>query len=199
MRDVSRSVRLTRLSSIVAVAALSVTAVLLSGCEVTESSETYRSGPMCPQIYDPVCAERRGDERTFPNACEARVAGWRIVADGQCRSDYYRDYRNDRYDRDRYDRDRDYRDRDYRDRRVAPPPPPSPQRPKPPAPPPPSPPVVPPPPPPPPPPQGGACPQVIDRVCGQLGNTTSLYMNRCEMLRAGAIEVSAGLCMGGDR
>lgn len=187
--------RPTLLRRLLPVLGLAGLGLLVTGCEVTESSQTYRSGPMCPQIYDPVCAERWGEERTFPNACEARVAGWRIVANAQCRSDRYPDYRNDR---DRYDRDRDYRcDRyDPRSRDRDRPSPPPPVRPKPPAPPPP-PPVRPAPPPPPPP--AGACPQVYDRVCGQLGNTTGWYMNRCELQRAGAIEVAAGLCMGGNR
>lgn len=38
----------------------------------------------CTREYAPVCARRRGNERTFPNACEAESAGWRIVDRGPC-------------------------------------------------------------------------------------------------------------------
>jgi len=38
----------------------------------------------CTREYAPVCASRRGEVRTFPNACEARAARWRVVGDGPC-------------------------------------------------------------------------------------------------------------------
>lgn len=39
----------------------------------------------CTREYAPVCATRRGAVRTFPNACEARSADWRIVdTNGPC-------------------------------------------------------------------------------------------------------------------
>ncbi|TPN77528.1 peptidase [Mesorhizobium sp. CU2] len=38
----------------------------------------------CTREYAPVCARRHGDVRTFPNACEARAADYRIVGDGPC-------------------------------------------------------------------------------------------------------------------
>ncbi len=38
----------------------------------------------CTREYRPVCAMRRGETRTFPNACEARSAEYRIVDDGPC-------------------------------------------------------------------------------------------------------------------
>ncbi len=38
----------------------------------------------CTREYAPVCASRRGEARTFPNACEARAARWRIVGNGAC-------------------------------------------------------------------------------------------------------------------
>lgn len=38
----------------------------------------------CTQQYDPVCAVRNGRERTFSNACMARVEGWRVVDEGPC-------------------------------------------------------------------------------------------------------------------
>ena len=38
----------------------------------------------CTREYAPVCARRHGQMRTFPNACEARAADYRIVGDGPC-------------------------------------------------------------------------------------------------------------------
>jgi len=39
----------------------------------------------CTREYRPVCAARRGAEpRTFPNACEAEAARYRVVGDGPC-------------------------------------------------------------------------------------------------------------------
>lgn len=36
----------------------------------------------CTREYAPVCARRHGEERTFPNACEARAADYRIIGCG---------------------------------------------------------------------------------------------------------------------
>ncbi|MBN9270803.1 MAG: peptidase [Mesorhizobium sp.] len=38
----------------------------------------------CTREYAPVGASRRGETRTFPNACEARAPRWRVVANGPC-------------------------------------------------------------------------------------------------------------------
>jgi len=38
----------------------------------------------CTREYAPVCARSHGQVRTFPNACEARAADYRIVGDGPC-------------------------------------------------------------------------------------------------------------------
>ncbi|RWB58877.1 Kazal-type serine protease inhibitor domain-containing protein [Mesorhizobium sp.] len=38
----------------------------------------------CTREYAPVCARRYGEVRTFPNACEARAADYRIIGDGPC-------------------------------------------------------------------------------------------------------------------
>lgn len=40
---------------------------------------------MCTMEYAPVCAERRGRLRTFPNACSAGNDGYRVVRPGECR------------------------------------------------------------------------------------------------------------------
>jgi len=41
--------------------------------------------PICTREYDPVCAERGRDRRTFGNACMARAEGYRIAERGECR------------------------------------------------------------------------------------------------------------------
>jgi hypothetical protein len=42
-------------------------------------------GPrMCPQIYQPVCATRDGQRRTFPNSCQAESAGYRVRSNHPC-------------------------------------------------------------------------------------------------------------------
>lgn len=38
----------------------------------------------CTREYDPVCAIGRGGRKTFGNACEADVAGYRIIRRGRC-------------------------------------------------------------------------------------------------------------------
>ena len=38
----------------------------------------------CTREYRPVCAQRGGSLRTFPNACEADSAGFRVVDRGPC-------------------------------------------------------------------------------------------------------------------
>ncbi len=44
-------------------------------------------GPrFCTREYRPVCARRGGSQRTFSNSCEAENSGFRIISDGECRS-----------------------------------------------------------------------------------------------------------------
>ncbi|MCV0395041.1 MAG: hypothetical protein K5872_02410 [Rhizobiaceae bacterium] len=70
--------------------AIGFAALIVASCTVVVD-EGPRPGPVrpgpqfCPQIYDPVCAVRRGDRETFPNACEADRAGYRVIRDGECR------------------------------------------------------------------------------------------------------------------
>ena len=66
-------------------------AFVLAGC-VVEEGPGHRplpprpGGPTaCTYEYAPVCAERRGDRQTFPNACTARAEGYRIAHPGECR------------------------------------------------------------------------------------------------------------------
>ncbi|MCY0094338.1 Kazal-type serine protease inhibitor family protein [Hoeflea ulvae] len=174
------------MSTLLGVAMLVGAALTLSGCEVTETRVDYRAGPMCPANYDPVCAERRGEQRTFPNACQARQSDWRVVANGQCGAMDYGNNRRDRDDRSRDDWSRDdrgsSRDRDGRrdsnrgrddtqSRRDRSRPGQSSSQ--------------------------NACPQGDEPVCGQLGSSALTFPNRCEMQRSGATEISARMCRGG--
>ncbi|MGD9912513.1 MAG: Kazal-type serine protease inhibitor domain-containing protein [Rhizobiaceae bacterium] len=44
------------------------------------------AGPQyCTREYAPVCARRHGERQTFPNACEAEMAGFRNMRPGECR------------------------------------------------------------------------------------------------------------------
>lgn len=75
------------------VATLSAMLLLLSACtgtvETTPAPVRPAPGPTpeisCPMVYDPVCASNGRQSRTFGNVCEAGVAGWRVVARGECR------------------------------------------------------------------------------------------------------------------
>jgi hypothetical protein len=59
---------------------------LLSACTVVVEEEPLRPAPQfCTREYDPVCARRGGDLRTFANGCLADRAGFRIVRRGECR------------------------------------------------------------------------------------------------------------------
>ncbi|OBZ93795.1 membrane protein [Pararhizobium polonicum] len=76
---------------IAALAALSLGA--LTACTVVVDDPGQRPRPrpepstpqMCTMQYDPVCAQRGGDRRTFSNACQARADGYRITGRGECR------------------------------------------------------------------------------------------------------------------
>ncbi|WP_412051621.1 Kazal-type serine protease inhibitor domain-containing protein [Hoeflea sp. Naph1] len=183
--------------------AVAAAGLLVSACEVTETTTTYRSGPVCAAVYQPVCAERRGDRQGFPNACEARAEGWQVVAEGQCgRSDSRdndrrddRDYQGrDSRDSSRRDRDRDAdatrrpRERTPQIQSVTPNRPARPTRrdsskrpdrsirsPASAA-------------------TGGACSQVSNPVCGEINGRSRMFPNDCELNRAGAVEVANRQC-----
>lgn len=69
--------------------ALLFAAALLASCTVVvDEPRPLPPGPgpdICTRIYDPVCARRGPDMRSFPNACEARSDGYRVVYPGTCR------------------------------------------------------------------------------------------------------------------
>ncbi|MBS9719343.1 peptidase [Tianweitania sp. BSSL-BM11] len=44
-----------------------------------------RPDQVCTREFAPVCGERRGDRRTFPNACVADTSGFRVAYGGECR------------------------------------------------------------------------------------------------------------------
>lgn len=67
-------------------------AVVLSACTVEGPGPYPGPGPMpepgprfCTREYQPVCAQRGNDRATFPNACEADRAGFRVTSSGECR------------------------------------------------------------------------------------------------------------------
>jgi hypothetical protein len=73
-------------------AATVLVTLTLSGCNVAvDEGPGYRPLPprpaprVCTMEYMPVCASRHGERRTFPNACGADAAGFRIVGRGECR------------------------------------------------------------------------------------------------------------------
>ncbi|WP_199699578.1 hypothetical protein [Notoacmeibacter ruber] len=76
-----------------ALAILAATLALLTACTggvpgerpaPAEPDPLPDSDRVCTQQYEPVCARRDGDMRTFGNACEAGAAGYRTVHDGRC-------------------------------------------------------------------------------------------------------------------
>lgn len=66
---------------------------MLSACAVDADPGFSRPPPprpqpaMCTMEYDPVCAQRGGQTRTFANACQARESGFGIVGRGECRAE----------------------------------------------------------------------------------------------------------------
>ena len=76
-----------------AVSAVLLSAGVLAACTavvVEDRPPPPRPGgppQFCTQEFDPVCARRGGDRRTFGNACEAERAGYRISHPGECRGD----------------------------------------------------------------------------------------------------------------
>ena len=74
-----------------AAAGLAFVAAVLAACTVVVEDGPNRPPPrpdepsFCTREYDPVCAERGRDRRTFGNACMARADGYRIIDQGECR------------------------------------------------------------------------------------------------------------------
>jgi len=55
-----------------------VTAALADG------NPAFDPDTICASIYQPVCASKAGESRTFPNACLAKGAGFTPVGQGAC-------------------------------------------------------------------------------------------------------------------
>ena len=157
----------------------------------------------CPSIYDPVCARRGGDRRTFGNSCEADRAGYDVIRGGTCRRNEGpisepRPPRPDRPDRPRPDRpDRPDRPRPEEPRPDRPrPEEPRPDRPRPEQPRPDRPQAEQPRPPRPstPPPATQACTREYAPVCAGVGGGTRTFANACEARAAGGAIVKRGAC-----
>lgn len=79
--------------------------LVLMSCTVVvdERQPIPESGPRyCTREYQPVCARRGEERRTFSNACQADVSGYRVIRYGECR-------RGGGDDRDRESCTREYR------------------------------------------------------------------------------------------
>ena len=62
--------------------------VVLSGCTVAVDEDGPGPGPQyCTREYNPVCARRGGERRTFSNGCLADQAGYDVIRQGECRGD----------------------------------------------------------------------------------------------------------------
>lgn len=62
--------------------------VALSACTVVVDEPRPGPGPgpgYCTREYQPVCARRSGERRTFANSCLADRAGYDIIRRGECR------------------------------------------------------------------------------------------------------------------
>lgn len=98
-------------------AGLAVALAALGACNVVvEDDGPGPRGPrsfdepgFCTREYDPVCARRGGDRQTFSNGCLADAAGYRVIRDGECRSE-----RGGGFDEPREPRDQQYCTREYR-------------------------------------------------------------------------------------
>jgi Kazal-type serine protease inhibitor domain len=81
---------------IAAATALAAGALFLASC-VAEGGDRPTPQPRppvnpqpdlsCPELYQPVCAQRGNRTRTFSTACQAGLEGWRVIGQGECRGD----------------------------------------------------------------------------------------------------------------
>ena len=51
---------------------------------LADGNPTFDRDTICASIYQPVCASKAGESRTFPNACLAEGAGFTPVGQGAC-------------------------------------------------------------------------------------------------------------------
>lgn len=65
---------------------LAVTAVLafFAAAAYAGAERRLETETMCATIWQPVCASREQQSRTFANACSAAAAGWQVTREGTC-------------------------------------------------------------------------------------------------------------------
>ena len=51
---------------------------------LADGNPTFDRDTICASIYQPVCASKAGESRTFPNACLAEGAGFAPIGQGAC-------------------------------------------------------------------------------------------------------------------
>jgi hypothetical protein len=61
--------------------------LMLSACTVAVDEGPEPGPQFCTREYNPVCARRGGERRTFSNSCLADRAGYDVIRQGECRSD----------------------------------------------------------------------------------------------------------------
>jgi hypothetical protein len=72
------------MSGILPMHVLVLTALLLASTEAATRERPPDARTVCPMIYQPVCARKDSEVRTFANSCFARRAGFAVVAQGNC-------------------------------------------------------------------------------------------------------------------
>lgn len=65
---------------------LAVTAILafFAAAAFAGAEQRLETETMCATIWQPVCAIREQQSRTFANACSAIAAGWQVSRAGTC-------------------------------------------------------------------------------------------------------------------
>ena len=51
---------------------------------LADGNPDFDPDTICASIYQPVCASKAGESKTFPNACLAKGAGFTPVSQGAC-------------------------------------------------------------------------------------------------------------------
>ena len=82
--------KLSVMLSLQGAAVIALSGVLAACTVAVDEGPGYRPPPRpeqryCTREYEPVCASRGRDRKTFSNACVAKRSGYRIVSRGECR------------------------------------------------------------------------------------------------------------------
>lgn len=59
---------------------------MIAGCVTKADTQPDRTPKVCPLLYQPVCGIKGAATANFSNPCEAKRAGYSVMAQGQCRS-----------------------------------------------------------------------------------------------------------------